>query len=306
MIGITLFVFAAFFFINPVTGEASDELQLGDQLLIEGKDHEHVTELQKLLSEKGLLSDDDVSEGEYDTATREAVLEFQEDTAIYTDGVAGPQTVGALSVLEIGDEGETVLTLQESLHSLGFYNGNLDGIFGPVTRDAVKEFQQSEDILVDGLAGPQTYGALHQAVKNSATTTTNQSSSNNSSNQTSRSSSSRTSSDNSNSSDETNQSSNSEGTVMTVEATAYTAYCNGCSGTTATGIDLRNNPDKKVIAVDPNVIPLGTMVEVEGYGVAIAGDTGGAIKGNKIDIFMPDRSAAVNFGRRTVEIRLLE
>ena len=39
---------------------------------------------------------------------------------------------------------------------------------------------------------------------------------------------------------------------MTVTATAYTAYCAGCSGTTATGIDLRSNPNQKVIAVDPS------------------------------------------------------
>ncbi|MFX6153002.1 3D domain-containing protein, partial [Acinetobacter baumannii] len=49
-----------------------------------------------------------------------------------------------------------------------------------------------------------------------------------------------------------------------VIATAYTAYCTGCSGTTATGINLRANPNAKVIAVDPRVIPLGTKVYVEG------------------------------------------
>lgn len=88
-------------------------------------------------------------------------------------------------------------------------------------------------------------------------------------------------------------------------ATAYTAYCAGCSGVTFTGIDLRANPNAKVIAVDPNVIPLGSRVEVKGYGTFTAGDTGGAIKGEKIDIFMPDRSDALSFGRQTVQIRVL-
>jgi len=93
-------------------------------------------------------------------------------------------------------------------------------------------------------------------------------------------------------------------TEMTVEATAYTAYCNGCSGLTATGIDLRSNPNQKVIAVDPNVIPLGSKVYVEGYGTAIAGDTGGAIKGNRIDVFIPDDQKVYNWGRRQVNIKV--
>ncbi|QHJ72338.1 DUF348 domain-containing protein [Planococcus halotolerans] len=91
-----------------------------------------------------------------------------------------------------------------------------------------------------------------------------------------------------------------------VSATAYTASCTGCSGITATGINLLANPHLKVIAVDPSVIPLGSKVWVEGYGHAIAGDTGGAIKGNKIDIFMPDRSAALAFGRKQVKIKILD
>ena len=93
---------------------------------------------------------------------------------------------------------------------------------------------------------------------------------------------------------------------MTVTATAYTAYCPGCSGTTATGIDLRANPDQKVIAVDPSVIPLGSRVWVEGYGEAIAGDTGGAIKGKIIDLFMKNEQDALNWGRKTVNIKILD
>ncbi|WP_053217941.1 LysM peptidoglycan-binding and 3D domain-containing protein, partial [Virgibacillus senegalensis] len=70
-----------------------------------------------------------------------------------------------------------------------------------------------------------------------------------------------------------------DGKVVTVESTAYTADCAGCSGITATGVDLNENPNAKVIAVDPKVIPLGSKVYVEGYGEAIAADTGGAIQG---------------------------
>ncbi|GIN64495.1 hypothetical protein J27TS8_44880 [Robertmurraya siralis] len=92
---------------------------------------------------------------------------------------------------------------------------------------------------------------------------------------------------------------------FTVSSTAYTANCNGCSGITATGYNLKANPGAKIIAVDPRVIPLGTKVYVEGYGYAIAADTGSAIKGNKIDVFFSSQSAAYRWGRKNVKIKIL-
>lgn len=98
----------------------------------------------------------------------------------------------------------------------------------------------------------------------------------------------------------------SDGKEFTMNATAYTASCSGCSGVTATGINLGADPNKKVVAVDPSVIPLGSRVWVEGYGEAIAGDTGGSINGNRIDVHVPDESAAYSFGRRTVKVKVLD
>lgn len=95
------------------------------------------------------------------------------------------------------------------------------------------------------------------------------------------------------------------GKELYVSSTAYTASCNGCSGVTATGMDLKSNPGAKVIAVDPSVIPLGTKVYVEGYGYAIAADTGSAIKGNKIDVFFANKSDAYRWGRKQVKIKIL-
>lgn len=91
-----------------------------------------------------------------------------------------------------------------------------------------------------------------------------------------------------------------------VTATAFTANCKGCSGVTSTGFNLKKNPDAKIIAVDPKIIPLGTKVWVEGYGEAIAADKGGSIKGNKIDVFMSSTKKATNWGRRTVTVKILE
>ncbi|MGE7906665.1 LysM peptidoglycan-binding domain-containing protein [Peribacillus sp. NPDC094092] len=95
------------------------------------------------------------------------------------------------------------------------------------------------------------------------------------------------------------------GKEITVSATAYTADCQGCSGTTATGVNLKANPDAKVIAVDPSVIPLGSKVYVEGYGYATAADTGSAIKGNRVDIFVPNEQDAVNWGVKNVKVQIL-
>ncbi|WP_336045889.1 3D domain-containing protein [Solibacillus ferritrahens] len=94
--------------------------------------------------------------------------------------------------------------------------------------------------------------------------------------------------------------------TIKMTATAYTANCKGCSGITKTGLNLRKNPSLKVIAVDPKIIPLGSKVWVEGYGIAVAGDIGGAIKGNKIDLFMNKKATANQWGRKQVTVKVLK
>ncbi|MFZ7802797.1 cell wall-binding protein EntD [Bacillus thuringiensis] len=101
------------------------------------------------------------------------------------------------------------------------------------------------------------------------------------------------------------------GREITVEATAYTADPseNGSYGgrvLTAMGHDLTVNPNMKVIAVDPKVIPLGSKVWVEGYGEAIAGDTGGAIKGNRIDVLVGSDGSANSWGRKSVKVKVIQ
>lgn len=111
-----------------------------------------------------------------------------------------------------------------------------------------------------------------------------------------------TSDDNGTSSNETNT---GTGKTFTMTASAYTSTCNGCSGLTATGINLKANPNMKVIAVDPSVVPLGSKVWVEGYGEAVASDTGGHIVGNRIDVHVPSKQAAYSWGVKTVTVKIL-
>lgn len=104
--------------------------------------------------------------------------------------------------------------------------------------------------------------------------------------------------------------------VITCSASAYDLSYESCGknpgdrgyGITASGMKAQRG----VIAVDPRVIPLGTRLYVESmdsypdYGYAIAGDTGGAIKGNRVDLFMDSYSEAMRFGRRQVKVYILD
>ncbi|MEW9094542.1 MAG: 3D domain-containing protein [Clostridiaceae bacterium] len=103
--------------------------------------------------------------------------------------------------------------------------------------------------------------------------------------------------------------------VMRMKATAYTSdYASTgknpgdpAFGITATGTTARRNTSGySTIAVDPRVIPLGTKVYVEGYGYAIAEDTGGAIKGNIIDVYLDNNSQANDWGVKWVNVYILK
>ena len=86
--------------------------------------------------------------------------------------------------------------------------------------------------------------------------------------------------------------------TYTMIATAYTHT----GYRTATG----TWPSRGTIAVDPEVIPLGTRLYVDGYGEGVAVDTGGLIKGTRIDVFMETKDEALLWGKRPVEVRIIE
>lgn len=102
--------------------------------------------------------------------------------------------------------------------------------------------------------------------------------------------------------------------IINVEATFYTAYCStGCTGITATGLDVSSTiytPDGlRVIAVDPSVIKLGSTVRVtlasgDSF-TAKASDTGGAIRGNRIDVLVSDEATAYSLGRQAAKVEVI-
>lgn len=90
--------------------------------------------------------------------------------------------------------------------------------------------------------------------------------------------------------------------VLTMIATAYCPLEPGLDYGTASGMRAQRG----VVAVDPRVIPLGTRLYVDGYGYAIAGDTGSAIKGNRIDLCFDTLEEVYVFGWRLVTVRILD
>ena len=90
--------------------------------------------------------------------------------------------------------------------------------------------------------------------------------------------------------------------AYTMYASAYLPGDGGGSGVTATGMVARRG----VVAVDPDIIPLGSRLYIPGYGEAIAADTGGAIVGDTIDLCMESYDEAIEFGRRSVEVYVID
>lgn len=161
---------------------------------------------------------------------------------------------------------------------------------------AAAEQKARDEALAKSVADVKAKAAAQAATKAEQEKTKDSSSSesNNSvSAQTPADTNSNTTTNNNNSSSTT-----SGGRTLNVEATAY-----ALNGITATGIDLSKNPI--CIAVDPSVIPLNSLVEVPGYGIAIAGDTGGAIVGNIIDVHFPSNDQAIAWGRKNIQITVL-
>ena len=87
-------------------------------------------------------------------------------------------------------------------------------------------------------------------------------------------------------------------------ATAYFSGGGGLNGNGITAIGLRAK--KGIVAVDPKIIPLGTKLYIPGYGEALAADTGGWIKGNRIDLVFESLEDCYRYGRRKIKVYLVQ
>ena len=187
--------------------------------------------------------------------------------------------------LRKGMSGSDVTTLQKRLVKLGYLHIEPTGYFGSHTLEAVKLFQRTAGLTVDGVVGPETKAKLFSDNAPRAPKTTTRKTTT------------------------TTVSVNSSNGMRSLGRFTLTAYCNcsKCCGQWAGGPTKSGTMPKegRTIAVDPRIIPLGSRVVINGH-TYIAEDTGSAIKGNKIDVYFDSHSEALNFGRQSAEVFIKE
>lgn len=192
-------------------------------------------------------------------------------------------SAAASILVKDGSQGEAVRHVQELLIEQGFLQGDADGACGPLTVAAIKAFQKSRGLTEDGVCGDGTYYYL-------------------SGGRTYESREGEEEKPRKNNETHHEAAAISSGRAMYVSASAYSAYDPGNSKHTASGTLVRRG----VIAVDPDVIPLGTHVFIPGYGEAVAEDIGSSIRGHRIDVAFDTHEEALSFGRRDLEIIIID
>lgn len=196
-------------------GSSTSEAALGDRTLSPGMNHSDVMELQQGLRQLNFFNHAN-NTTYFGSITKQAVQKFQQANGLTVDGYFGPASAGVLKsklsgapnsspqvntgstpsapssngLLKQGSRGAAVTSLQQSLHTLGYYTGSIDGIFGSGNKVAVMNFQRAQGISVDGIVGSATLASINNALSGKApanpapkpTPNTSSSSSNTSSN----------------------------------------------------------------------------------------------------------------------------
>lgn len=183
-------------------------------------------------------------------------------------------SVSLAKTIDKGQRGHHVSKVQTMLKNQGFLSDTADGIYGYKTEQAVRNFQKSKGLSVDGRVGPATMSALEKMERQYGGHGTERNH---------------------------NGIPNTYSRVLTMQASAYSSQDPGNGNYTATGSRLK----KGIVSVDPKMIPLGTQLYIEGYGYAVADDVGGAIRGHRIDLAYNTRAEALQFGRKTVKVYVL-
>lgn len=244
---------------NKVPESGADEhsvFGMGDR----GKE---ISSLQRKLKKLGYL--DGAVDGIYGGDTASAVRDFQSDEGLPSTGMVDEDTLSHItssyasqagsSTISKGASGKKVIRLQNRLLLHGYDPGNVDGVYGEGTEEAVRRFQSDMELEETGIADDDVLERL----------------------------------------DNMPIFSGNYKKIFHMRSTAYTPNDGGGEGRTALG----GYAGKGHAAVDPEVIPLGSIVFIEGYGYAICDDIGGAIHGNIIDVGVDTYDQAYQWGTRT-------
>ena len=158
----------------PATALATERYQI----LKIGDEDNYVSDLQTQLQTLGYF--DHTVTGYFGTVTQQAVIDYQSEHGLVVDGKAGPNTLSSImgDDYEIspdrfvegdetqgtyypGDKGQAVSDIQEKLQTLEYYNySSITGYYGPITTESVERFQRTNELTVDGIAGPETLALL--------------------------------------------------------------------------------------------------------------------------------------------------
>ncbi len=228
-----------------------------------GDKGKEISSLQRKLKKLGYL--DGTVDGIYGGDTASAVKGFQSDEGLPSTGMVDEDTLSHItssyashagsSTLTKGSSGKKVIRLQNSLLLHGYDPGNVDGVYGDGTEDAVRRFQSEQELEETGIVDDDVWDRL----------------------------------------DDMPIFSGDYKKIFHMRSTAYTPNDGGGEGRTALG----GYAGKGHAAVDPEIIPLGSIVFIEGYGYAICDDIGGAIHGNIIDVGVDTYDQAYHWGTKT-------
>ncbi|MGB3494654.1 MAG: peptidoglycan-binding protein, partial [Elainellaceae cyanobacterium] len=176
---------------NALRRAPADNVSASSGVLSNGARGEAVTALQRRLQSIGYY--DGPITGVYGSLTEDAVRRFQAARGLTVDGIVGTSTADAIDrvsrnassnnnagnagprpndgLLEQGETGAEVASLQQRLKGLNYYSGNVDGDFGQLTADAVIRLQRSQGITADGVVGPNTLAAIQRLEQQSGVAT---------------------------------------------------------------------------------------------------------------------------------------
>lgn len=203
--------------------------------------------------------------------------------------------VMAADRITLGSEGQGVKALQLALNNQDYWCGDANGIYGPRTFNSLIRYQRDHQMVINGKVNEELKEALGmlQEVNEQVFPSNPQPTAS-------------TANTGQEVTPTVSRGARQEEQIITMVATGYTAAAEEnwpyAGAPSYIGLPLARG----IVAVDPDVIPMGSKLYIEGYGEAIAADQGGAIQGNRIDLFFDSKQEAFDWGMRSIKVTIYQ